>query len=747
MIDNVDKRKKEVVMKPENKIIRIPDKDNVFIPTPISMDQFEQAIDKIVHSNDKQSVAKLPPLPIIYQVLQNNPIKRYDNLDLTAGFVLPKDNQAKIQNEADLRHNGSHELSTDELKDVYRSLADPAMVLRSETSGGLVVVTDKILNGMPLVVVISQHDKSNNRLASAFGKTNLQDWFERQAALDNVLYVNPSKKIANNDTFKMLGFLQDNKHDFLLPRDVVRFSNRLFDLSKDKQLTHSLDKLAKDNVIHAVFNHVKEQGVVLKERDLQNIFDRKMLIDGFLIQTKEGVPFVNGQQLDVKPVAQLFDRGGFDSLSTKGRMAVQESIDFQLMNQHRLRMAYQNNEPKAVTDLIESKLIATRMPDKIKGLIIDNDLPDGEKITKLRDFTKERTGIFRNKVSIHRQKVVESVFEPYVQAVSDAAAKAIVSSNVDLKTVREQVAESFDHPNKQSSAIQQAIRGNYEFYAKHLRHIMILPLLKNGKEYTPFKENKPFIDLLDSELSKSIKFAKNVSNNLERLQNTDLPEFGNKPSNLLMMKTCFLDRNGVIRNGSGAVSNNLTFRPFNHGEFGFVNQSFELKENNIKSANMIVISVGGHSAAATASVLSQQHRYKDALFLDAMTHQNVGNVCQKIRQFNHDAQIIVFSEDNRLTRQLQIAKDPKLKVTQGIANTSWGHFISSNLKDFGTDKAMQIINSRIHKELEGSDKRQHFIQRQIDNSPSISEEKTAMTSPEQLDLSQQKRPAPRMARI
>ena len=130
-----------------------------------------------------------------------------------------------------------------------------------------------------------------------------------------------------------------------------------------------------------------------------------------------------------------------------------------------------------------------------------------------------------------------------------------------------------------------------------------------------------------------------------------------------------------------------------------------------------------------------------------MTHQNVGNVCQKIRQFNHDAQIVVFSEDNRLTRQLQIAKDPKLKVTQGIANTSWGHFISSNLKDFGTDKAIQIINSRIHKELEGSDKRQHFIQRQIDNSPSISEEKTAMTSPEQLDLSQQKRPAPRMARI
>ena len=224
-----------------------------------------------------------------------------------------------------------------------------------------------------------------------------------------------------------------------------------------------------------------------------------------------------------------------------------------------------------------------------------------------------------------------------MQAVSDAAAKAIVSSNVDLKTVREQVAESFDHPNKQSSAIQQAIRGNYEFYAKHLRHIMILPLLKNGKEYTPFKENKPFIDLLDNELSKSIKFAKNVSNDLERLQNTDLPEFGNKPSNLLMMKTCFLDRNGVIRNGSGAVSNNLAFRPFNHGEFGFVNQSFELKENNIKSANMIVISVGGHSAAATASVLSQQHRYKDALFLDAMTHQNVGNVCQKIRQFNHDA--------------------------------------------------------------------------------------------------------------
>lgn len=60
---------------------------------------------------------------------------------------------------------------------------------------------------------------------------------------------------------------------------------------------------------------------------------------------------------------------------------------------------------------------------------------------------------------------------------------------------------------------------------------------------------------------------------------------------------------------------------------------------------------------------------------------------------------------------------------------------------------MQIINSRIHKELEGSDKRQRFIQRQIDNSPSISEEKTAMTSPKQLDQAQQKRPAPRMARI
>jgi hypothetical protein len=53
LIDKVDKTKKEVVMKPENKTIRIPDKDNVFIPTPISMDQFEQAIDKIVHSNDK----------------------------------------------------------------------------------------------------------------------------------------------------------------------------------------------------------------------------------------------------------------------------------------------------------------------------------------------------------------------------------------------------------------------------------------------------------------------------------------------------------------------------------------------------------------------------------------------------------------------------------------------------------------------------------------------------------------------
>ena len=60
---------------------------------------------------------------------------------------------------------------------------------------------------------------------------------------------------------------------------------------------------------------------------------------------------------------------------------------------------------------------------------------------------------------------------------------------------------------------------------------------------------------------------------------------------------------------------------------------------------------------------------------------------------------------------------------------------------------MQIINSRIHKELEGSDKRQHFIQKKIDNSPSISEEKTTMISPEQLDPSQQKRPAPRMARI
>lgn len=734
-------------MKPENKIIRIPDKDNVFIPTPISIEQFEQAIDKIIHSNDGKAVVKLPPLPIIYQVLQNNPIKSYDNLDLTAGFVLPKDKQAKIQNEADLRHNGSHELSTDELKDVYRSLADPAIVLRSETSGGLVVVTDKILNGMPLVVAISQHDKENNRLASAFGKTNLQDWFERQASLDNVLYINPSKKIANNDTFKMLNFLQQNNHDFLLPRDVVRFSNKLFDLSKGKQLAQSLEKLARDNVIHAVFDHVKEQGVILKESSLQSIFKGKLLVNGFLIQVKDGVPFVNEQQIDVKPVAQLFDRAGFDALSTKGRMAVQESIDFQLMNQHRLRMAYQNNEPKAVTDLIESKLATTRMPEKIKGLIIDNDLPDDEKITKLRDFTKEKIGLFRNQISIHRQKVIELVFEPYMQSVSNAAARAIVSGKVDLKTVREEVAESFDHPNKQSSAIQQATRGNYEFYAKHLRHIMILPLLKNGKEYMPFKENKASIGLLDNELSKSIKFAKSVSDNLEQLQNTSLPEFGNKPSNLLMMKTCFLDRNGVIRNGSGAVSNNLTFRPFNHGEFGFVNQSFELKENNIKNANTIVISIGGHSAAAIASALSRQDGYKDALFLDAMTHQNVGNVCQKIRQFNNNAQIIVFSEDNHVTRQLETTRDRNLKVTQGITNTSWGYFISNNLNDFDTDKAMQIINRRIYKELESSSKRQNFMQRKMDNSSSFDEVQTPMIPPKQLDQSQQKSPAPRMARF
>lgn len=678
----------------------VRDNDNIFIPSAKTDREFVEAINQVIESNDPEFSVVLPPAPILLQVINHplNNIRPYDFMDVSQ-ITLDKTTDLKIRDIEDHRYNGSHELSNDMAKDLYKAIHNPVAVFESETSGGLIVFTSKVINGMPLAVVFSTGKKGEGaKLASTFGKTNFEDFAIAQADKGNVIYINPYERIANGDIRKLSRYMDEKNIPYLKPSDVVSLSKRIYNPEKNQVISKTIEALRNDEAAHAIFEYMYDRNIKVDEVALIAATNKKVLIEGFSLQIKDGQALVNNQPIEIKNQLPL-ELVVKEQVSPKAVSMLKETLDERIKNQRQLRSALYKSETEKANQ-IKAKLIIGQIDSNGLGVNIDDSLPENEKIKLLQDHLVSERFAMRSAINRHKQKVSDQIHKGFEEKVNQHAIKKMQAGEYTVVNMLDKARVDVEHPNEGNMAIQLATKGNYKTFAPFLTDILPIPKLKNGKNYEPFQETQADIDLFDDRLSTIYKEVKAVQKTKSRIDKEVIPEFSQENSDLLMSKTYFIDKLQNLRTGAGVISNNLIFKEENKGEFRIINRSGLI--GNLKQYKNVIITAGGLSAAAIATALKDRSERPDTLIIDAMSHENIVPVISKFSQVSNNTHMTVFSELREVSDYLEKLRNVNVEVAQSPINKSWGHYITDLVKDTGEEVAFDIVTRKINKQLNES---------------------------------------------
>lgn len=167
---------------------------------------------------------------------------------------------------------GKHNISLDEIKKIPEAIADPIMIFKSATVDNAFVILTELLDksGNDVVVALHLNKKYNrlsvNRIASAYGKDNVNSFTEEQFRNKNILYADKikSQKWSTSKGLqlpKLVQSISDN-NIILHKEDIV---NRYNMQNTEKNV--SRDILYSDRDDTSVYDVMGEKERLIKERE------------------------------------------------------------------------------------------------------------------------------------------------------------------------------------------------------------------------------------------------------------------------------------------------------------------------------------------------------------------------------------------------------------------------------------------------------------------------------------------------
>lgn len=184
--------------------------------------EIDNLLDSLV-SRPEPIKMKMPPV-----LLALNGVNGLSVKDLS--LHLDRFTLRKIMGQVDGKQDVGHQLTIEQVKQLYSEIVNPVMVLKSNTTGGLVVVTSMQDGaGSPIISAIHLEKKDRryviNDIASAYGRSNYETWVSKQ--LGNIVYLNEkSPALVRSVPTQLRKMVHQNKtsnQSVLSPEDVVNF--------------------------------------------------------------------------------------------------------------------------------------------------------------------------------------------------------------------------------------------------------------------------------------------------------------------------------------------------------------------------------------------------------------------------------------------------------------------------------------------------------------------------------------------
>ena len=249
-----------------NQISKLKYNENEIQQSLMKNGDFSEQIDKYINKS-------FPTGDVLY--LGNTP-KILQNLGISDNPIILKQSKLKSLLSSDNIDSHNHGLTADLIKKIPNALENPLNILKSSTQeNSIVVITDLAdLNENPIIASITLDDKGqignieflSNRLSSAYGKNNYDDFMKREIDKGNLLYdIDEGIKKELPST------------GLQLPKGISSFSVDNVPQSNNNVKSSTLQNYSMQNNQNNTTNNVKTSGILPTYSQVQEMQNNRIL--------------------------------------------------------------------------------------------------------------------------------------------------------------------------------------------------------------------------------------------------------------------------------------------------------------------------------------------------------------------------------------------------------------------------------------------------------------------------------------
>ena len=603
------------------------------------------------------------------------------------------------------KQDKSHELSRHSVKSILDEIADPVAIVRSETSGGLLILTEIQSGGMPVLAAVHPSryttEGQSNFISSAYGRHNPENWLIQQAKKGNLLYINRHKEALGVDMRNLRGVVANLKDKPLVPATLV---DRYYNVEVRQNIETLDDKVKKDNIIHAVFNEVRnEHGVTLDDEVIDRVFDTVTLTNGVRLEMRGDDLFVNHKQIDYAPAptAPLPS----NKVDTRYMAERENSLNSRIDNQVALRAAIRVNPDSAAVKEHERQLKRDIPADRrLSELFRFEDLSDEEKLGKLSRAIEHSQATYDKVETKKLKEDGAAFFAQHQDSICKLAGKLISTNDASIGEAMQMAQEKLPHPNSNNDFIKSAF-SSYEAFKPFLNDVT--PVFDKYREFKPLTAHLDGMTTTFEKLSKTLFISNRNIDNIQKQYPVNSYDGIPMSTDRLFVKTYAMTKAGLFEQHGGIITDGYKYEP-KDGEFLMVDRktkgsvlASELKEFHITA--------GLQNSVSIAKALDSSDKLKNTVVLDAFTHDNIKEVVMQIGQHNETAKITVYSDDIELTKALEASYPHKGLVVAQSQGITWGDSMMRLTDRKGIEVACELFEKNVAKETEKSLNRQEIL--------------------------------------
>lgn len=602
------------------------------------------------------------------------------------------------------KQDKSHELSRHSVKSILDEIADPVAIVRSEASGGLLILTEIQSGGMPVLAAVhpSRHttEGQSNFICSAYGRQNPENWLTQQAKKGNLLYINRHKNALDVDMRNMRGVVANLKDKPLIPNTLVDRYHKI-SMGRIESLN---DKVKKDNIIHAVFNEVrKEHDLTLDDAVIDRVFDSVTLTNGVRLEMRGDNLFINHKQVQYEPApSEPLASNKADARYMNER---ENSLNNRISNQVALRAAIRVNPNSAAVKEHEKQLKRDIPEDKRLGdLFRFEGLSDEEKLGKLSRAIEHSEATYAKAETKKLKEDGAVFFAQHQDSVCKLAGKLIASNEASIADAMQVAHKKLPHPNTNNNFIKSSF-SSYDEFKPFLADVT--PVFDKYRDFKPMTAHLDGMKTTFEKLSKTLFISNRNVDNIQKQYPINSYEGIPMSKDRLFVKTHTMTKAGLFEQHGGIITDGYKYEP-KDGEFLMVGR----KNKGSLLASEVTnfhVTAGLQNSVSIAKMLDSSDKLQNTVVLDAFTHDNIKEVVMQIGHHNESANITVYSDEIELTKALEASYPHKGLVVAQSQGIAWGDAMMRLTDRKDIDTACQILESNVAKETEKSLKRQDIL--------------------------------------